>query len=121
MLSLKMQTPGSRRGRRKHKKGSTYMTTAKTTTGINVTVHYPAAEEPFKDHNADTSETVGHLKTRVLQYFGLVEGQTPDGSMVTYTLYHGKNPLEDMNRTLGDVAGGKKELQLKLSQQITQG
>jgi len=51
----------------------------------------------------------------------LKECQSPDGTVTTYTLYHGKEALEDLNRTLGSVAGDKDELQLKLSQQITQG
>jgi len=90
-------------------------------TKFKVVVHYPAAEEPFKDDHADGGETVGHLKARVLSHFGLVEGQTPEGNIVTYTLYEGKQPLEDPSVSLGQVAGEKKVLQLKLSQQITQG
>ena len=88
---------------------------------LRVIVHYVAAGEPFKDDNADRSETVGHLKQRVLTYFGLAEGQTPDGNSTTYTLYHQKTPLENMTQTLGTIAGEQKVLQLKLSQQIIQG
>ncbi len=88
---------------------------------LKVTVHYPPAEEPFKDNDADQSETVGQLKSRVLTAFGLSEGQAPDGSTITYTLYDKKQPLENLGQTLGDVSGGQKVLQLKLSQQITQG
>jgi len=90
-------------------------------TKLNITVHFAPAEEPFKDHDADPGETVGHLKARVLGAFGLTEGQLPDGTIATYTLFHGKTPLENMAQTLGEVAEDKKELQLKLSQQITQG
>jgi hypothetical protein len=88
---------------------------------LKVTVHYPPSEEPFKDNDADPSETVGQLKSRVLTAFGLTEGQGPDGSTITYTLYDKKQPLENLGQTLGDVSGGQKVLQLKLSQQITQG
>ncbi len=88
---------------------------------LRVTVHYVAAGEPFKDDNADRSETVGHLKQRVLVYFGLTEGQTPDGNNAIYTLYHQKTPLENLNQTIGELAGEQKVLQLKLSQQIIQG
>jgi len=91
------------------------------TTKLKVTVHYPPAEEPFKDHDADVGETVGHLKARVLEAFGLKEGQLPDGTIATYTFFHGKTPLENMSQTLGEIAGDKSELQLKLSQQLTQG
>jgi len=87
---------------------------------IEVTVHYPPAEEPFKEE-ADPSETVGQLKAKVLEAFGLKEGQTPDGNAITYILYDKKQPLEDQGQTLGDLSGHQKVLQLKLSQQITQG
>jgi hypothetical protein len=93
--------------------------TAKTE--LRVIVHFPAAAQPFKDDNADRAETIGHLKSRVLAAFGLVEGQTADGNVLAFTLYHDKQPLEDPNTTLGTVAGDEKTLQLKLAQQLTQG
>lgn len=89
--------------------------------GLHVVVHYAAASMPFKDNEADHNETVGQLKSRVLKVFGLSEGQTPEGNTATYTLYHDKIPLENLNQTLGAVAGDKKVLQLNLSQQLTQG
>jgi hypothetical protein len=90
-------------------------------TTLRVAVHYIAAAEPFKDAHADRSETVGHLKARVLLAFGLTEGSTPEGSTVIYTLYHNKTPLENLQQTLGELAGEHHELELKLVQQITQG
>jgi hypothetical protein len=89
-------------------------------TKLKVVVHYVAAEQPFKE-DATPGETVGQLKQRVLAAFGLTEGQTPDGNTVTYTLYHGKTPLENPSQTLADVAVHHHDLQLKLVQQITQG
>lgn len=88
---------------------------------IHVVVHYVAAEEPFKDKEAERSETFGHLKLRVLEEFGLTEGQTPDGNTTVYLLYHHKSLVENMGQTLGDFAGDEQTLQLKLVQQITQG
>jgi hypothetical protein len=90
-------------------------------TTVRVVVHYIAAVEPFKDAHADRSETVGQLKARVLDVFGLTEGPTPEGSTVSYTLYHHKTPLENLQQALGDLAGEHHELELKLVQQITQG
>jgi hypothetical protein len=87
---------------------------------LRVIVHYVAAEEPFRTE-ADRDETVGQLKARVLTAFGLTEGQTSDGNIVSYTLFHERTPLENPNQTLGEIAGHQKILQLKLSQQITQG
>jgi hypothetical protein len=91
-----------------------------TQTKLLVVVHYAAAERPFKDHLAP-EETVGWLKKRVLAAFGLTDGQASDGEAVTYTLYHGKTPLEDSKQTLSGLAGPRHGLQLKLGQQITQG
>lgn len=88
---------------------------------LRVVVHYIAAAEPFKDARADRSETVGHLKARVLLAFGLTEGSTPDGSTVNYILYHNKTPLENLQQTLGELSGEHHELELKLVQQIIQG
>lgn len=88
---------------------------------LHVVVHYVAAEEPFKDNDVDRQETVGQLKQRVLAEFGLIEGQTPDGNISTYTLYHQKSAVENMGQTLGDLAGDEKTLHLRLVQQITQG
>ena len=88
---------------------------------LSVVVHYPPAAEPFKDKAATRTETLGHLKARVLTAFGLTEGTTPDGGVATYTLYNKKTSLENMAATLGEVSGNDHELQLKLAQQITQG
>jgi hypothetical protein len=94
--------------------------TAESHQKLRVVVHYIAAPEPFKTE-AEGDETVGQLKKRVLAAFGLTEGQTPDGSTVTYTLYRDKTPLENADETLRMVAGHEHVLQLKLGQQITQG
>lgn len=82
---------------------------------LHIIVTFVAAGKPFDDPAADPAETVGHLKTRVLQYFNLHEGT------VVYTLYHGSDPLENMAATLGSIAGPAAALHLKLAQQITQG
>lgn len=94
--------------------------TVETHTTLQVIVHYVAAEQPFKEETS-RNETVGQLKKQVLTAFGLTEGQTPDGNTVSYTLFHGKTPLENMDQTLGDVAGHQHALKLNLVQQITQG
>jgi hypothetical protein len=90
-------------------------------TTLNVVVHYVAAVKPYTDHDAPEPETVGQLKAKVLDFFHLTEGGSPDGTVTTYTLYVGKEALTDLSRTIGSLAGGKKELQLKLNQQIVQG
>ncbi len=90
-------------------------------TTLHVIVHYVAAGKPFQDKDAPLTETVGELKQAALTFFDLTEGTLPDGSTTTYTLYKDKQPLTDLSQSLGDLAGDKRELQLKLSQQIVQG
>jgi hypothetical protein len=88
---------------------------------LNVTVRYAAAPKPFHDHEASRQETLQALKARVLDNFGLSDGQsTPDGNSITYKLY-GKTELTDMSVTLGALAGHASALELKLSQHIQQG
>ncbi len=86
-----------------------------------VSVTYPAARKPFEEKDVPRSETVGTLKAAVLKAFGLTEGTSPDGTTTTYRLYHGKQPLDDLSQTLGNVAGEADALHLKLAQEITQG
>src|SRR5947209_14008217 len=88
---------------------------------LKVIVTYPAAKKPFEDHDVSQTETVGQLKSIVLAAFGLTEGQSVDGKTFTYTLYHHKTPLDNLSETLGQIAGDKPTLELKLSQQVTQG
>jgi hypothetical protein len=88
---------------------------------LKVIVHYAAAKKPYEQDHASRHETVGILKTNVLNAFGLKEGQHTDGNTYTYTLFHHKTPLENLTETLGHVAGDHHTLELKLSQQVTQG
>ena len=88
---------------------------------LKVIVTYPAAKRPYEQDNVSPSETVGTLKTAALGAFGLTEGQHADGNTYTYTLFHAKTPLENLAQTLGQIAGHQRTLELKLSQQVTQG
>jgi hypothetical protein len=83
---------------------------------LRVVVTYPAAKKPFEQDRARRDETVGTLKSAALAAFGLT-----DGKAFTYTLFFEKRPLEDLNETLGRIAGERDVLELKLSQQVTQG
>ena len=88
---------------------------------LKVIVNYPPAAKPFEDADASRDETLGALKKRVLDAFRLTEGSQPDGSVTTCTLYHEKQPLDDLSQTLGAIAGKHPVLKLKLGQQIVQG
>jgi hypothetical protein len=87
---------------------------------VRVKVHFMAAKDPFEQDFARTA-TVGGVKAAALSGLGLTEGTNDEGNNVTYTLYDKKDPLENMGVTVGQLAGEHKTLQLKLSQQITQG
>jgi hypothetical protein len=82
---------------------------------LKIEVHYIAATKPFKTE-AQQSETVGQLKAQALNAFGLVE----EGSK-TFKLFFHKTELQNLGETLGQVAGGKKELNLNLEEFIIQG
>lgn len=88
---------------------------------IDVTVVYPAARDDLKQSGVKREETLGQLKARVLVAFELTEGTGPDGTVTKYLFYHDKTKLDDLNQTLGHVAGEKHELRLKLAQEIVYG
>jgi hypothetical protein len=87
---------------------------------VKVEVHYIAAAKAF-EHEFARSATVLLVKTDAMKAFGLSEGANAEGNTVTYTLYEGKVPLENLGQTVGELSGQKCELRLKLVQQITQG
>jgi hypothetical protein len=110
-----------RRSRRKKGEAMEENSVVKEKATLKVFVTYPAAKKPFEQGHARRDETVGTLKSAALKAFGLTEGQGDGGQTFTYTLYFEKRPLENLQETLGEVAGHEDELKLKLSQQVTQG
>lgn len=88
---------------------------------LDIVVVYPAARDDLKESGVNRNETLGQLKARVLIAFELTEGKGPDGNITSYVFYHGKEKLENLNQTLGDIAGDKHVLHLKLAQQIVYG
>jgi hypothetical protein len=88
---------------------------------LHVQVTYASAAKRYNDPHLDPASAVGALKTAVLQFFGLTEGSRPDGSVATYTLYYGKQALENLDQKIGAIDPGEKKLEMKLGEQITQG
>ena len=88
---------------------------------LQVTVRYAAAIEPFHDKDANAGETLASLKARVLVAFGLTEGAPTEGGTFTYKLFHNKDELTDLSRTIGSVGGHASAVVLKLSQEVKQG
>lgn len=87
---------------------------------LEVSIRYPAATKPFVDPHASPSETVGALKVRVLAAFEVTETSGPDGQTLFF-LYFGDERIDDPSRMLGQIAGDKHSLKLKLVQQLVQG
>ena len=88
---------------------------------LYIVVVYPAARDDLKQTGVSRKETLAQLKARVLVAFELTEGKGPDGTITSYVFYHHKDKLEDLNRTLGQIAGHEDVLHLKLAQQIVYG
>lgn len=88
---------------------------------IKVSVTFIGANKPF-DTGVPPTTTVGTIKQAALDAFGLGVGPTPDGNdRITYTLFEGKTKLEDLNQSIGDVAGHAHSVHLKLVKKIIQG
>ena len=82
---------------------------------IAVSVHYMAASKPFKTE-VPPATTVGKIKAEAMKAFGLVE----DAAKV-YRLFHEKEEIADLNRTVGEFAGHAKAVSFKLEEILVQG
>lgn len=83
-------------------------------------VRYLASPKPYVDPKARLTETLGALKPVVLKHFGLVEGPV-DGGRKEYAFSAHGVIQSDMAKTLGSLAQGKHQLELKLLEQFVQG
>ena len=88
---------------------------------LEIVVVYPAARDDLKQTGVSREEKLAQLKARVLTAFELTEGKGPDGTVTSYVFYHEKTKLDDLNRTLGEIAGRETVLRLKLAQQVVYG
>lgn len=87
---------------------------------LKVKVTYVAAKKPFEQPDAPRTETVAILKAAAMEAFGVKEAQDAE-KQVRFWLYQGSTKLEQENRTLGDLVGDEKKLELRLVQQIIYG
>ena len=85
-----------------------------------VQVRYLAAGQPYVEPHADGAEFVASLKPRVLQHFGLVEGDV-DGGRKAYAMSVDGQILTDLQVTLSSVANGKHRVLFTLLEQFIQG
>ena len=83
---------------------------------LELLVKYDEADDELRENHAKRSETLLSLKARVLIAFGLKEGDL-DGKLTTYSLFHAHHELKNLERTLGEVAGGAQCLELELARE----
>jgi hypothetical protein len=83
-------------------------------------VRYLASPKPFVQAKAPHEETLAALKPVVLHHFGLVEGPV-DGGRKEYAFSAHGIIQSNLGETLGHLAHGKDELELKLLEQFIQG
>ncbi len=83
-------------------------------------VRYLASPKPYVQSKAPQTETLATLKPVVLKHFGLVEGAV-DGGRKEYAFSAHGVIQSNLEETLGHLAQGKHELELKLLEQFIQG
>ncbi len=86
---------------------------------LSVQVRYVAKAKPYEDKFAPET-TLSTLKPKVLESFGLTEGEV-GGGVKTYIFVHEETKLTDLGVTLGSLVGRENALKLKLVEQLTQG
>lgn len=89
-------------------------------TTLVVRVRYITSRKQFVDPQAQQGETLAALKPRVLEFFGLVEGNV-EGGTKTYHFALDGIVLTDPGATLGSLAKGMHELKLDLIERFEQG
>lgn len=88
---------------------------------VNLKVTYTAAAKPYHEPQAPLDETLATVKASALNAFHLTEGPLPDGRIRTFKLFHGRDELLDLSKTVGELAGQAETLDLKLTEYIVQG
>jgi hypothetical protein len=89
---------------------------AKAPTAIKTKVSFPVSKKgPFAaDYPPET--TVGTVRTAAMSHFVVA-----DDAQFTYVLTHGGQRQEDLEATLGSIAGEAHALEFRLVKVITQG
>ena len=88
---------------------------------LTVQVRYSSATKPFVDPQVNGSELLAAFRTRVMKEFNVTDEKLPDGGQKIFFLYREDTRLENLNQTMGDLAGEDKHLKLKLVETVIQG
>lgn len=83
-------------------------------------VRYLASPQPYIEPHANEAETLATLKPRVLQHFGLAEGDA-NGGRKEYVFADDGVIQTNLNVTIGELSDGKHTLLLTLLEQFVQG
>ena len=83
-------------------------------------VRYLPTPKPYIESKARGEETLAELKVRMLQQFGLVEGEANGGRKEYAFAAHGLIQ-SNLGETLATLAAGKQTLELNLLEQFIQG
>lgn len=93
---------------------------ARPHTALLLRVRYLASPRPYVEPSVDDGETLAALKPRVLQYFGLAEGDL-NGGRKEYVFADDGVIQTNLNVTVGELSGGRRTLLLTLLEQFVQG
>jgi hypothetical protein len=83
-------------------------------------VRYLASPRLYIEPRVDNAETLAALKPRVLQHFGLAEGDV-NGGRKEYVFADDGVIQTNVNVTVGELSNGKHTLLLTLLEQFVQG
>jgi len=83
-------------------------------------VRYLASPRPYVEPRVNDAETLAALKPRVLEHFGLAEGDV-NGGRKEYVFADDGVVQTNLNVTIGELSDGKRTLLLTLLEQFVQG
>jgi hypothetical protein len=96
------------------------MSSAQAPSTVKVEVGYAGGRMgPYRAHLApDTSLTT--VRAEAMTHFGVADSTDAAGNRLVYTLTDGNAPV-DLGKTVGDLATGKRELELRLVREVIAG
>lgn len=91
------------------------MDSTKAPPTIRVTVTFPIASQPYSDDAVSPDATVGSIRGAAMTAFGIAN----DPGATYYLTARGEQQPDE--RTIGEIAGPARAVQLRLIKQIIQG
>lgn len=88
---------------------------------IDVQVTYAGGREGPWRAEYESSARLSTVRADAMNHFQLSDTTDPAGNQIVYKLMHGGDTINDLNRTVGEEAGGKPHLVLRLVRQVIAG